>query len=436
VASGSSLGRRWEEELTGFIDGFVALAITAILNIAVVARVRSRVPYQEARFLVKVYAWTLLLRYALAVTLNVFAADSAFNATFWGDSDTYDIGGLQLSRAWAGEPISSAYLLTSVSGYGWVYFVGAVYYLVGRNQLMVQFLNGMLGALALLVIYAIAARLFDRAAARWAALFMAFFPQMVFWSAGMYKDPAVMLCIALCMYAVLRLREQLSIGMIALFILSELALVTLRFYIAYFVAFAGLATFLFTQRRGAVRSVLTYALLAGLLFAALSLAVKRETLEQQASYMNLERLQITRLDQAKWGSSGFGQEHDVSTTGGALTALPVGLVYLLFAPFPWAISGLRQALALPETLVWYALLPAFLRGLTYGVRHRMREILPILVFASTLTAAYAIMQGNVGTAYRQRTQVSMFFFVFMGVGLAQKRRHNEEVDTAAGLQPS
>ena len=163
----------------------------------------------------------------------------------------------------------------------------------------------------------------------------------------------------------------------------------------------------------------------GLLFGALTLAVKRETLEQQASYMNLDRLQITRQDQAKWGSSGFGQEHNVSTPTGALLALPVGLVYLLFAPFPWAISGLRQALALPETLVWYALMPAFVRGLVYGVRHRLREILPILVFATTLTAAYAIMQGNVGTAYRQRTQVSMFFFVFMGVGLVQRRRERE-----------
>jgi ascorbate-specific PTS system EIIC-type component UlaA len=227
------------------------------------------------------------------------------------------------------------------------------------------------------------------------------------------------------MYAVLRLRERLSGSMIVLFILSELVLITLRFYIAYFVAFAGLATFLFTQRRGGIRSVLTYGLLVGLLFGALTLAVKRETLEQQASYMNLDRLQITRQDQAMWGSSGFGQEHNVSTPTGALLTLPVGLVYLLFAPFPWAISGLRQALALPETLVWYALMPAFVRGLTYAVKHRLREILPILVFATTLTAAYAIMQGNVGTAYRQRTQVSMFFFVFMGVGLAQKRRERE-----------
>ena len=60
--------------------------------------------------------------------------------------------------------------------------------------------------------------------------------------------------------------------------------------------------------------------------------------------MTLERLQTTREDQAMWGQSGFGQEYDVSTPTGALSALPTGLVYLLFAPFPWAVSGLRQAL--------------------------------------------------------------------------------------------
>ena len=40
----------------------------------------------------------------------------------------------------------------------------------------------------------------------------------------------------------------------------------------------------------------------------------------------------------------------------------------------------------------------------------------------TLTLAYALMQGNIGTAYRQRTQVTMFFFLFMGVGLVERAK--------------
>jgi hypothetical protein len=160
----------------------------------------------------------------------------------------------------------------------------------------------------------------------------------------------------------------------------------------------------------------------GLLLGVLNVAVRRETLEQQATYLNLERLQITREDQAMWGRSGFGQDYDVSTPAGAIATLPVGLTYLLFAPFPWAVSGIRQALVVPETLVWYALMPAFVRGLAFGLRRQFRAILPIAVFALSLTLAYALMQGNIGTAYRQRTQVTMFFFVFMAVGIVEKRR--------------
>jgi 4-amino-4-deoxy-L-arabinose transferase-like glycosyltransferase len=89
-------------------------------------------------------------------------------------------------------------------------------------------INGVIGSVTVVVIYVIATRLFDRAVGRWAALFMAFFPQMIFWSTGMYKDPATLLCIAASMYAVLRLRERLSLGMIALFVGAVLALVTLR----------------------------------------------------------------------------------------------------------------------------------------------------------------------------------------------------------------
>ena len=51
--------------------------------------------------------------------------------------------------------------------------------------------------------------------------------------------------------------------------------------------------------------------------------------------------------------------------------------------------------------------------------------MPIVVFTISLTGAYALMQGNVGTAYRQRTQITMFFFIFMGVGLAERRRQRE-----------
>ena len=209
---------------------------------------------------------------------------------------------------------------------------------------------------------------------------------------------------------------------ILLFVGAALALLSLRFYVFYFVAAAAIGTFVFSRRGHLAQRLLSFVLLVAALLGGLTLGVRQETLEIQAAFMTLEQAQVTRKDQASMGQSAFGGEHDVSSTSGALQALPVGLAYLLFAPFPWAITGVRQLMTVPETLAWYALMPAFVRGLAYAIRHKLRDVLPILTFAFTLTAAYALTQGNVGTAYRQRTQVTMFFFVFMGVGLVQRNR--------------
>ena len=69
---------------------------------------------------------------------------------------------------------------------------------------------------------------------------------------------------------------------------------------------------------------------------------------------NLERVQSKPQDLATSAESGFGEDLDVSTTGGAIAALPIGFSYLMFAPFPWQVSSFRQAITLPEMLVWWA----------------------------------------------------------------------------------
>jgi hypothetical protein len=43
-------------------------------------------------------------------------------------------------------------------------------------------------------------------------------------------------------------------------------------------------------------------------------------------------------------------------------------------------------------------------------------IAPILIFTTLLSLAYAVFQGNVGTAYRQRSQLLVFYFIFVAVG--------------------
>jgi len=134
---------------------------------------------------------------------------------------------------------------------------------------------------------------------------------------------------------------------------------------------------------------------------------------------------MSRTDQANAGS-GFGQDVDVSTTEGAITAIPIGLVYLLFAPFPWDMATLRQSITLPEMLVWWAAFPMLVLGLWFGIRHRLRQVAPIVIFTTMLTIAYSVFQGNVGTAYRQRSQLLVFYFIFVAVGAVLLKERAED----------
>ena len=159
------------------------------------------------------------------------------------------------------------------------------------------------------------------------------------------------------------------------------------------------------------------------------LGVVRTATSDVEKFGSLESVQRSRNDLAKSGESGFGADLDVSTTEGAISIIPIGFVYLMFAPFPWQVTNLRQAIALPETVLWWAMFPLMITGIIYTIKHRLREAFPILLFSIMLTLAYSIFQGNVGTAYRQRTQIQVFLFMFIAVGwvLRKEGKENKQI---------
>src|SRR5438067_13662997 len=117
------------------------------------------------------------------------------------------------------------------------------------------------------------------------------------------------------------------------------------------------------------------------------LGVTRYANLEFARFGSLETVQRSRADAARSAQSGFGQDVDVSSTSGALSTIPLGIVYLLFAPFPWQLGSLRQSLTLPEMILWWFSFPLLVLGIWFSVRHRLRQMFPILIFTSMLSLA-------------------------------------------------
>ncbi len=419
--------------------GAPAVVLCAALATAVgfgISRIK-----EDGPFLLRVFMAGLLVRMLVGTLIFHFNLQEFFG----GDALTYDFFGNALLKVWQGERFYMVYVEQFVGtdkstggGWGMLYLVAVIYRVLGRNMLAVQFFNAVIGAATAPLIYLCARHIFsNQRAARLTAMFVAFFPSLVLWSAQGLKDGPIVFLLSFAMLATLKLGERLSLKYVVLLVGALLALLSLRFYIFYMVVAAIGGAFVIGMREATARNFLRqFVVVITLGLAMTYIGVTRYAGSQLETYANLQAVQRSRADLATSAASGFGKDVDVSTTSGAIAAIPVGFLYLMFAPFPWQLASLRQMITLPEMLVWWASFPMLVLGFWYSIKFRLRQISPILIFTSMLTLAYSVFQGNVGTAYRQRAQILVFYFMFVAVGfvLMKERREDRQRQQAAARQ--
>jgi 4-amino-4-deoxy-L-arabinose transferase-like glycosyltransferase len=384
----------------------------------------------DKEFLLQIFVSALLVRVLLATAIYYLRLQGFFG----GDALTYDQQGFALTQVWQGQISYDDFTYGRVHDFlGMPYLVAGIYTLVGRNTLAVQLFNAVLGAATAPVVYVCAQRIFQNVrVARVAALLVAFYPSLILWSSQALKDGPIMLLLAVTMLATLKLGERFSVKYLAVLMFSLFGLLSLRFYVFYIMIVAVGAGFFIGMRQFTTqRFVQQLVMVVCVGLALMYMGVLRTASVQFEDYGNLERVQRSRQDLASSAQSGFGQDVDVSTTSGALSAIPLGMIYLLFAPFPWQMANLRQSITLPEMMLWWGSFPLLVLGGWFTLKYRLRQALPMILFTLMLTLAYSIFQGNVGTAYRQRSQLLIFYFIFVAVGyVLMKERHEERVRQA------
>jgi hypothetical protein len=383
----------------------------------------------EKQFLFQLFIAGLLIRMVVGALINVFQLQEFFG----GDANTYDTIGMALLKALSGD-LYYAGLVQRFQGQvgagavGMIYMVAAVYQLIGRNMLAIQFINAVLGAATAPVIFLVAHTIFGNLrVARIAALLVAFFPSLVLWSSQGLKDGPIVFMLAMAVLLTLRLGEKFNFKNALLLAAVLATLTTFRFYLFFMVVAAIVGAFTIGMREFTVSSFVRQLLVViGIGLALTYLGVIQTANLQFGFYSDLTVIQRSRQDLARSANSGFGEDVDVSTTSGALRAVPTGILYLLFAPFPWQLQSLRQSITLPEMLVWWAAFPFLVLGIWFTLRYRLRQAFVIMIFTTMLTVAYSIFQGNVGTAYRQRAQILVFYFIFVAVGIVLLKEKWEE----------
>ena len=384
---------------------------------------------EHGSFLLQLFAWALLARMLVAAFIFMYNTQEFFG----GDAITYDFYGYAQMKAWFGDAyfrtISMRFTEGQASAWGMVNMIAVVYSIIGRNTLAIQFVNSVIGAATAVLIFYCAHHVYQNIrVAKIAAICVAFFPSLVLWSAQGLKDAPIVFFLVLAILAALRLNDRLSLKNAAILIVALFSILSLRFYVFYMIAAAITGGFILGLQKITPTNFARQFIVIVLVGVSLTyLGVTRYANAQFDRFASLETLQRSRLDLSRAGS-GFARDVDVSTTQGAISAIPIGLLYLLFAPFPWQLVSLRQSITLPEMVIWWLMFPLLVMGVLYSIKYRLREISPILIFTSMLSIAYSIFQGNVGTAYRQRAQLLVFYFVFVAVGFVLLKEKKEERD--------
>ena len=390
----------------------------------------------EKKFITKLFFAGLGVRLLFGLFVHVFD----WREFFGGDARAYHLFGGLIADYWHGAPIATreAYDLATATlrpGWGMNYLVGAIYFVTGKNILAAQSFCAVIGAATAPVVYFCALKVFgNRNVARNSALAIAFFPSFIIWSAQLLKDGLIIFLLVLAITMVLQLQENISYAAIAVLVLSMFGIISLRFYIFYMVAVAVAGSFLIGVSTNSASILKRSAILIVIAVSLTYLGVIRNAEVNLERYGDLERLQYNRLGLARDTGSGYNEDVDISTTEGAISTIPIGFAYLMLAPFPWEMTNFRQAITLPEVLAWWAMIPLLISGLIFSFRHRLRSAFPILIFSLLLTLSYSIFQGNVGTAYRQRTQIQVFLFIFIAVGWELWREKREDRRTEKMLR--
>jgi 4-amino-4-deoxy-L-arabinose transferase-like glycosyltransferase len=399
------------------LDVIQPLLIFAFLGTCVLLLAVRSVPPEERPWIRKTLIIAFTVRVMIAVFFEVFRDWRIFHE----DSEGYEAIAVALSRSWwgSGPPLAMA-----DTNSGFYYLGGGICFLFGPFKLNLPLFNSLVGTTTSFLIYRATRRFVHVRVARMACALVAFAPSMVMWSAIALKDAVTTFLIVLTLVSCMELKAKFTLQSLVGTILPILAIQPIRFYLVYFMLFAVLGSLLVDRGLSALTGVYKQLFLLGALVGVFVLTGVSGRTMQESEQLTFEKVSAYREGMATSARSGFAQNVDISTPGKAMAFLPIGMANLLLGPFPWQMSSIRAVIALPETAIWWFLVPATVRGAVFLARRRLSEISPVLLFAITLSCAYSLMHGNIGSGFRQRSQIFVLFFIFSAVGWYQRRCRN------------
>ena len=391
----------------------------------------------------RIFVWAFLARAVvgiMAYLLTVYTSVPFLEDALWYEEEGYSVAREWLSGRWGaldtvphGVQMAKPVIAT----------IAAFYYITGGTRALPLLLvaYGAITAVIPVYVYWIGTELgVPERAAKGAGWLVALSPAFVLFSGSLHKEGLILLSLSVATYHALRLQSRWQPRSFITLVLSLLALFALRYYIAIVVCGAvalGLVSVRGANRPGvSTRITMSMLMRQGAIVVAFIGLMGTLGFQESAERPLDESREglLVQVDQyrrglAMYGQSGYLPEADASTPQGAAEFAPVGLLYFLAAPFPWQTGSLRQNLVIPETVFWVLLYPLVVVGMARSFRVNRPGTVMLMAATGGMCIVYALMSGNIGIAYRMRTQVWLLWAPFAAWGWEawrERRRRGSE----------
>lgn len=386
---------------------------------------------EDRKGLFTIFILALLLRAFLSVLLYDiwFLRDPVHPGFFIGDGYGYHYTGSWLVDMWQrGIFPDFNTIFQHVAGSGAMvsptdYWCGFIYFFTGENPLVLFFINSVAGSITVIIVYFITKQLFNSKAAMIATLFSAFWPSLILWSTQNLKETITIFLLTTSFWTIVNLRARFRLRHLMLLILSVCLLFCWHETAAFMLFLAiFLSLLLSVDRRKVFMSILIVAalffllILSGVYHIILSKLKAWFISRYSLSFESINHLRYARTLQA---DSAFLVNMNIASLPRILVFLPFGLFFFFLSPFPWQVGNAIQILAIPEMLCWYVLLPFSFFGIFICVKERWKQSSVIILFILATSLLFALMEGNIGTLFRHRSIVLIFFLFFAAVGIAR-----------------
>jgi hypothetical protein len=334
------------------------------------------------------------------------------------DAGMYDDEAWTIAEAWLAEADPR---LPSVSFNVAAYesLSAAVYLLVGRSVLSMQVLGALAGALSVYYGVRVARELMGEGRAAVVGFLLTLWPSHVLWSSQNIRDPWVFLFVSMTLWWTIRwlehsrpldwMRAASCLILAGVFRLST----TLALGAAVLAVSAYWAWRRIRWRRRPRFVVAVFGGLVVLGWTLFGLGPPSDiAFGAPWSPEGLSRIR----QQLATGGAAFYPDLTFTSWGDVLAFVPIGLAHVLFAPFPWDATNGPQLASVLENVALCGLLAAGLLGprrLTVVGYYQYAFIALFLVIG---LAGLAVIEGNVGTAYRHKIQFLPSMLLLVGAG--------------------